>query len=42
MSQSCDLNPFSKFFLRFNPRWDDLRGDKRFDKIIAAAKASSR
>jgi TolB-like protein/Flp pilus assembly protein TadD len=28
--------------LRFNPCWDDLRGDKRFDKIIAAAKAASR
>jgi Predicted integral membrane protein len=25
-----------------NPRWDDLRGDKRFDKIVAAAKAASR
>jgi tetratricopeptide (TPR) repeat protein len=28
--------------LRFNPCWDDLRGDKRFDKIAAAAKAASR
>ena len=28
--------------LRFNPRWDDLRSDKRFDKIVAAAKAASR
>jgi eukaryotic-like serine/threonine-protein kinase len=28
--------------LRFNPRWDELRGDKRFDKIVAAAKAASR
>jgi serine/threonine protein kinase len=28
--------------LRFNPCWDDLRGDPRFDKIIAAAKAASR
>ena len=28
--------------LRFNPRWDDLRGDKRFDKIVAAAKAASK
>jgi eukaryotic-like serine/threonine-protein kinase len=28
--------------LRFNPCWDSLRGDKRFDKIVAAAKASSR
>jgi serine/threonine protein kinase/Tfp pilus assembly protein PilF len=28
--------------LRFNPCWDSLRGDKRFDKIIAAAKAASR
>jgi serine/threonine protein kinase/tetratricopeptide (TPR) repeat protein len=28
--------------LRFNPCWDDLRGDKRFDKIVAAAKAASR
>jgi hypothetical protein len=27
---------------RFNPCWDDLRGDKRFDKIVAAAKAASR
>jgi tetratricopeptide (TPR) repeat protein len=26
--------------LRFNPCWDDLRGDPRFDKIIAAAKAA--
>ena len=23
--------------LRFNPCWDSLRGDKRFDKIVAAA-----
>jgi len=28
--------------LRFNPCCDDLRGDKRFDKIVAAAKAASR
>ena len=28
--------------LRLNPCWDDLRGDTRFDKIVAAAKASSR
>ena len=28
--------------LRFNPCWDDLRGDTRFDKIVAAAKAASR
>jgi tetratricopeptide (TPR) repeat protein len=28
--------------LLFNPRWDSLRGDKRFDKIVAAAKAASR
>jgi len=28
--------------LRLNPCWDDLRGDKRFDKIVAAAKAASR
>jgi serine/threonine protein kinase/cytochrome c-type biogenesis protein CcmH/NrfG len=28
--------------LRFNPCWDDLRGDKRFDKIVAAAKAASK
>jgi serine/threonine protein kinase/tetratricopeptide (TPR) repeat protein len=28
--------------LRFNPCWDDLRGDKRFDKIVAAARAASR
>jgi len=28
--------------LRFNPRWDDLRGDARFDKIVAAAKAASK
>jgi serine/threonine protein kinase/tetratricopeptide (TPR) repeat protein len=27
---------------RFNPCWDDLRGDPRFDKIVAAAKAASR
>ncbi len=26
--------------LLFNPRWDDLRGDPRFDKIVAAAKAA--
>jgi hypothetical protein len=26
--------------LRFNPRWDSLRGDKRFDKIVAAGKAA--
>jgi serine/threonine protein kinase/Tfp pilus assembly protein PilF len=28
--------------LLFNPCWDSLRGDKRFDKIVAAAKAASR
>jgi TolB-like protein len=28
--------------LRFNPCWDSLRADKRFDKIVAAAKAASR
>ena len=28
--------------LKFNPCWDSLRGDKRFDKIVAAAKAASR
>jgi hypothetical protein len=28
--------------LRLNPCWDDLRGDLRFDKIVAAAKAASR
>jgi serine/threonine-protein kinase len=28
--------------LRFNPCWDDLRGDKRFNKIVAAAKAASK
>jgi TolB-like protein len=28
--------------LRFNPCWDSLRDDKRFDKIVAAAKAASR
>jgi tetratricopeptide (TPR) repeat protein len=28
--------------LRLNPCWDDLRGDQRFDKIVAAAKAASR
>ncbi len=28
--------------LRFDPCWDSLRGDKRFDKMVAAAKAASR
>ena len=28
--------------LLLNPCWDDLRGDKRFDKIVAAAKAAIR
>jgi TolB-like protein/predicted Zn-dependent protease len=28
--------------LLLNPRWDSLRGDKRFDKIVAAVKAASR
>jgi hypothetical protein len=28
--------------LRFDPCWDSLRGDKRFHKIVAAAKAASR
>jgi tetratricopeptide (TPR) repeat protein len=28
--------------LRFNPSWDSLRGDPRFDKIVAAAKAASK
>ena len=28
--------------LRLNPCWDELRGDKRFDQIVAAAKSASR
>jgi hypothetical protein len=28
--------------LRFNPCWDSLRSDPRFDKIVAAANATSR
>jgi hypothetical protein len=28
--------------LLLNPCWDSLRDDKRFDKIVAAAKAASR
>ena len=28
--------------LLLNPCWDSLRGDKRFEKIVAAAKAASR
>jgi hypothetical protein len=28
--------------LRFNPCWDDLCSDPRFEKIVAAAKAASR
>jgi hypothetical protein len=28
--------------LLLNPCWDDLRDDKRFDKIVAAAKAASK
>jgi tetratricopeptide (TPR) repeat protein len=28
--------------LVLNPCWDSLRGDKRFDKIVAAAKAASK
>jgi len=28
--------------LRFNPCWDDLRSDPRFDRIVAAAKAASK
>jgi TolB-like protein/Tfp pilus assembly protein PilF len=28
--------------LLLNPCWDDLRSDKRFDKIVAAAKAASK
>jgi hypothetical protein len=28
--------------LRFDPCWDSLRGDLRFDKIVAAAKAASK
>jgi serine/threonine protein kinase/tetratricopeptide (TPR) repeat protein len=28
--------------LLLNPCWDELRGDKRFDKIVAAAKAASK
>jgi tetratricopeptide (TPR) repeat protein len=37
-------NPLTPTYgdLRFNPCWDDLRSDKRFDKIVAAAKAASR
>ena len=28
--------------LLLNPCWDSLRGDKRFNEIVAAAKAASR
>jgi hypothetical protein len=28
--------------LLLNPRWDSLRSDPRFDKIVAAAKAASK
>jgi hypothetical protein len=28
--------------LLLNPCWDDLRGEKRFDKVVAAAKATSK
>jgi hypothetical protein len=28
--------------LLLNPCWEDLRGDPRFDKIVAAAKAASK
>jgi serine/threonine-protein kinase len=37
-------NPLTPTYgdLLFNPCWDDLRGDPRFDKIVAAAKAASR
>ena len=28
--------------LLLNPCWDDLRGDKRFDKIVSAGEAASR
>jgi hypothetical protein len=37
-------NPLTPTYgdLRFNPCWDELRGDPRFDKIVAAAKAASR
>jgi hypothetical protein len=28
--------------LLLNPCWDDLRGDPRFDKIVAAANAASK
>jgi hypothetical protein len=28
--------------LRFNPCWDSLRDDPRFNKIVAAAKAASK
>jgi predicted Zn-dependent protease len=28
--------------LKCNPCWDSLRGDPRFDKLVAAAKAASR
>jgi tetratricopeptide (TPR) repeat protein len=28
--------------LKFNPCWDSLRGDKRFDRIVAVAKAASK
>jgi TolB-like protein len=37
-------NPLTPTYgdLLLNPCWDDLRGDPRFDKIVAAAKAASR
>jgi hypothetical protein len=28
--------------LRFNPCWNDLRGEPRFNKVVAAARTASR
>jgi hypothetical protein len=36
------LTPITPALLRLDPCLDDLRGDPRFDKIVAAAKAASR
>jgi hypothetical protein len=38
---TADLAAYAYGDLRFNSCWDSLRGDKRFDKIVAAAGAAS-
>ena len=42
LSESAKIPYGPSYGNLLGPRWDDLRGDPRFEKIVAAAKAASR